>query len=175
MFLCFQTIRMQQQRLTDLKKTLQRELKVQTLPNDDQPLSDSESVRPLGRTLAESRSHSAVSLNHASSNSSAPHSVSSSRTTPSLLYTNSAKISIDATLMGSAGQSLMVHNAASNNTGGHKKRKPPFNAKGEYDHTQDLNLEYLKHVVLKFMLSREAEVRLHKMGAFISRRTLRTI
>ena len=121
---------MQQQRLIDLKKTLQRELKVQNV--DDQTYSDSESSRAPHRSLAESRSHSAASIPGAVQ---APPRVTQSGLT-------------DATLTGSAGQPLRTTNGSNY----------PFNADGEYDLSLDVNLEYLKHVVLKFVLSRESEV-----------------
>ena len=51
-----QTIKMQQQRLTDLKKTLQREFKVQALPNDSE-------LTPPAAPLAKSSS-TPQGLNH---------------------------------------------------------------------------------------------------------------
>lgn len=137
----FQTIKIQQQRLTDLKKTLQRELKVQSMPNDDQPLSDSESVRAPSRSLAEARSNSAASLHHSASSLHPPQNFP--RVTPSSLMN-----STEATLMGSMGMPLKANN----------NHHQPFNSHGEYDLSLDVNLEYLKHVVLKFVLSRETEV-----------------
>lgn len=124
------TLKKQEQRLTDLKKTLQRELKVQALPNDDPVVMDgSLQTPPLQRkNLTESP-----------------------RTSPKLSVEN---IVTDP------------YNSSHKQSDFHVKTgfKPSANSVGEiYDGRgahpleKDINFQYLKHVVLKFMLSRESE------------------
>ncbi|KAJ8311251.1 hypothetical protein KUTeg_011208 [Tegillarca granosa] len=125
------TLKKQEQRLTDLKKTLQRELKVQALPNDDPVVMDgSLQTPPLQRkNLTESP-----------------------RTSP-------PKLSVENVVTD-------PYNSSHKQSDFHVKTgfKPSANSVGEiYDGRgahpleKDINFQYLKHVVLKFMLSRESE------------------
>ncbi|KAJ8311239.1 hypothetical protein KUTeg_011196 [Tegillarca granosa] len=125
------TLKKQEQRLTDLKKTLQRELKVQALPNDDPVVMDgSLQTPPLQRkNLTESP-----------------------RTSP-------PKLSVENIVTD-------PYNSSHKQSDFHVKTgfKPSANSVGEiYDGRgahpleKDINFQYLKHVVLKFMLSRESE------------------
>jgi len=156
---------MLQQRLTELKKTLQRELKVQTLPNDEATgcLMTSSSSKDLN--------HQVLGTNNVSNNHKQEHS------TP-------ASIAVTA-------QDRLDHHLPYHHHHHHTKRSnfvlkhapvSEFNPryptipqdalssqhtqnstlKGHYcdpkDFSYDINFEYLKHVVLKFLLSREHEV-----------------
>ena len=122
---------MQQQRLSDLKKTLQREFKVQSLPNDE-----------------------AVENNHTMD------SVPETEVPPHLALYKS-KPSKDSWSRMSRAASLTSLNSTRtldklpSVPGNKNSRGLPSKGLDELD---DVNFEYLKHVVLKFMLSRESEV-----------------
>ncbi|XP_064649505.1 golgin subfamily A member 1-like isoform X2 [Lineus longissimus] len=104
------TIKMQQQRLTDLKKTLQRELKVQSLPNDE---PDAREPEPSVPKPNQNRSDPKVPPNKSA--------------------LNSNNFDID------------YYNSH------------PMPSSMKLDMGPEVNFKYLKHVVLKFMLSRESE------------------
>lgn len=117
-------LKMQQQKLTDLRKTLQKELKVQALPNDDVQNENRETSQtpPLKR-----KSSVGQSMNLSSSFAKLPHE--------------------------SYAKNLEIRPTRSNydlpvNV------SDPFHVKAD---EKDVNFQYLKHVVLKFMLSRENE------------------
>ena len=135
---------MQQQRLSDLKKTLQRELKVQALPNDEpvtvkQDTADS-TKRSSSPTLNPNIYPGHVEL-ASMSNGNHPHISTSSSTKP---------LEVPITVR-------------SNGLSSHKRTRSALSLQqGDRDEGltlwQDTNFEYLKHVVLKFVLSREHEV-----------------
>ncbi|GAB1603147.1 golgin subfamily A member 1-like isoform X2 [Argonauta hians] len=120
------TLKSQQQKLIDLRKTLQKELKVQALPNDNNlPTDNREQVThtpPLKR-----KNNLEQSVNISSSFNKLPHEAYAKS-----LELNSMRSHSD----------LPVHGSDS------------FRVKAD---EKDVNFLYLKHVVLKFMLSRENE------------------
>ena len=167
------TIKMQQQRLSDLKKTLQREFKVQALPNDDpnhllppagvvpgvaHPVSPTgklskSSSTPQGlNTLPDNYIHKPVFRNSMGVTSS-----SSSSGTPSSAAAAAAQLAqrqMDVLqLVKNGGDNPMIPTAGSTVR---DLRSGGVNHGLEYN--RDINFEYLRHVVLKFMLSRETEV-----------------
>lgn len=99
-----------QQRLNDMKKTLQKELKYQSLPNDKQPTS----------------------------------------TEPSLTQQESDN-SINKTVLNKRVSSSCLNGF---------KLKQPVNSAQLSNLHDDVNFKYLKHVVFKFLTSREYEVNL---------------
>lgn len=122
--------------MKDLRQTLQRELKVQVLPNDE--LSDDNTSSPsMSRKFpmrnAASSNGSQFSLSISSSLTSTSQ---SSITTPSSFATAAVKPMTNSVVPVSDQRGLVVRR----------------------DLEQDVNFQYLKHVVLKFMLSRESEV-----------------
>ena len=127
-----QQIKVQQQRMTDLKKTLQRELKVQALPNDEM-----ESNNLVGQ---HSHSLSMDSLNN--------HTVSTdSRSSPVPMLQTSGSVTRN-----------MHTNKYIEKQLDRASPEPPRRASSRRQYEEDVNFAYLKHVVLKFMLSRESEV-----------------
>ena len=116
---------MQQQRLTDLKKTLQRELKVQTLPNDE---------------LANGSSDTEIS--QSKTNSSTNHQAPTAG-----VNTSHQTLTPEAALISHKSTHSPVPVRKSRNA------HPELEEQGP-----EVNIMYLKHVVLKFILSREAEV-----------------
>ncbi|XP_021354989.1 golgin subfamily A member 1-like [Mizuhopecten yessoensis] len=123
-------LKKQEQRLADLKKTLQRELKVQALPNDE-PIV----VR------------SASDQNLLSQRLTPP-----SRTSPPKDYVNNVGGL-------SPNRLLEVRNSPND-----RKSVSVHMPGGDNSLDNEVNFQYLKHVVLKFMLSREAEA-LHLIRA----------
>lgn len=122
---CLQALKMQQQKLTDLRKTLQKELKVQALPNDDLHNENRETSQtpPLKR-----KNSLGQSMNLSTSLTKLPHEIYAKN-----LQIRPARSNCD----------LPVNVSDS------------FHVKAD---EKDVNFQYLKHVVLKFMLSRENEV-----------------
>eukprot|EP00106_Octopus_bimaculoides_P023191 XP_014790633.1 PREDICTED: golgin subfamily A member 1-like isoform X3 [Octopus bimaculoides] len=118
------TLKSQQQKLIDLRKTLQKELKVQALPNDNLPPDnrDSSNTPPLKR-----KNNLEQSVNISTSLNKLPHEA----------YAKSLELNHMRTH-----SDLPVHATDS------------FRVKAD---EKDVNFLYLKHVVLKFMLSRENE------------------
>ncbi|XP_059139823.1 golgin subfamily A member 1-like [Physella acuta] len=141
------TVKKQEQTLKDLRTTLQREFKVQSLPNDeglDQTGNNTSSTSPsLSRRIDsyqqqqfyQQNSHQPNSTRNSSYNSpsAAVLAVQSSSNTMTLT-SSSSSVPCGAT------DALTVHTT---------------NVKRDLD--KDVNFLYLKHVVLKFMLSRESE------------------
>ena len=151
---------MLQQRLTELKKTLQRELKVQSLPNDELSgrLTPSSSSKDLNHQVTATNS---LSNSHRQDHSS-PASISVT-----------AQDGVDHQGHHHTKRSNFMHKHQSASE--HNLRYPAMpqdalwnqrtqnsSVKGHYcdpkDFSYDINFEYLKHVVLKFLLSREHEV-----------------
>ena len=180
----FQALKKQEQRLSDLKKTLQRELKVQSLPNDE----------PLDPKLA-ALTPPLPRKNLSTRNSDPYHSRQSSQERQ--LFVNDSHVrdghfhdslhsqnSLERTLGGqgqssyrtqghipgqygrqsSVGDNVIelnsdhasVYSSQRSHSGNSRTMGMP-----EWDtrHLEkDINFQYLKHVVMKFMLSRESEV-----------------
>ncbi len=133
-------MKVQQQRMTDLKKTLQRELKVQALPNDE-----------LGENsnLVSQHTHS-MSMD----------SLSSTQTVaPSAAAAADARSSPVPMLQTSGSVTRNMHtNKYIERQLERASPEPVRRATSRRHYEEDVNFAYLKHVVLKFMLSRESEV-----------------
>ena len=117
---------MQQQRLTDLKKTLQKELKVQSLPNDE-PSTNHEALKAA----------SVPTNNLPATPRVVTQAVVPPTTTPR------------PTTRPTQPDGMLDHRRTS--------RGSSSSVPGE-ELIHDVNFQYLKHVVLKFMLSRDHEV-----------------
>ena len=120
--------------MSDLKKTLQRELKVQALPNDE--------MTEPSNNLVSQHSHS-VSMDALNSKS------------------------LAANVNNSAAPMLQTSGSVTRNMHTNKyierqleraSPEPVRRSSSRRIHEEDVNFTYLKHVVLKFMLSRESEV-----------------
>ena len=121
--------------MSDLKKTLQRELKVQSLPNDE--MTDSNNL-----VSQHSRSISMDSLN-------------------TQTITNESRGSPVPMLQTSASVTRNMHtNKYIEKQLDRASPEPARRASSRKKFEEDVNFTYLKHVVLKFMLSRESEVSL---------------
>jgi len=196
-------IKKQEQRLSDLKKLMQRELKI-TPPPSDSDLTTTPSVlgqkaAMSGRSVSHLRNSSSVSMDSvsaagihtsatqadtASALSQCGMSVMSMRNESGVAAgihksaTCQADLSSPATLSISDQHTVNGHYTPTNcdssrfvrsqksGAGGYRS---PFGSQAgvvmsptdcEYDFVRELNFKYLRHVVLKFMLSREAEVTL---------------
>lgn len=156
----FQVVKKQEQTLKDLRVTLQRELKVQALPNDESSDMTTSSSASNSRSrshkfdtnlqpdlqqyhqqkqyLRQQNYHQPSIVHTDSTNSALPAVLSVQGSSLSNMVTLTAMSSSVPT---SATDALMVHTS---------------NVKRELD--KDINFLYLKHVILKFMLSRESEV-----------------
>ena len=158
-FHCSQTIKQQQHRLNDLKKLLQRELKVQTIPSDSQP-SVTGTV-----TYGNTRTKDVLPAVHAFTpqfDARNPHQVAPAqpRTSNSVPVTQLPNCSqnnagFTPTLISSSSSSLVT---SKNNQSCDSCQRPYCAELDEGNYITDTNFRYLKHVVLKFMLSRETEV-----------------
>lgn len=180
---CFKALKKQEQRLNDLKKTLQRELKVQSLPSDD-PIDAKVAALtpPLPRKNSTSRS------THNGDNVPKTRRMNSHERSP--LPGNSVTDMLEASEVGNSygtpdffvGQgthpglrNMMDKNIYGANSshatipvndrtsGGYsvshsKSRTSSINEFDTRHLEKDINFQYLKHVVMKFMLSREHEV-----------------
>ncbi|XP_045204857.2 golgin subfamily A member 1-like isoform X2 [Mercenaria mercenaria] len=173
-------LKKQEQRLNDLKKTLQRELKVQSLPNDE-PLDPK--VAALTPPLP--RKNSLTQKTHNSEHPTRTRRISSHERSPipgetvmdsidginvslgtqdffvgdSLQHkSNSDRIPYSvlnshATISVSDSRGSASHHGAYSSHSGHGRIR-----EFETRHLEkDINFQYLKHVVMKFMLSREHE------------------
>ena len=189
-----QTIKKLQQRLTDLKKTLQRELNVQTLPNDDvtdhlttghdhsrpnqQYSSASSKQQTLTSAAAAAALHVTNGYNSGTAGSSGDERSPSSFPVTSRahaalhkhsLYAN-ATSNISASDLADFAGTFKNNPSASSKDSGHKSSAVAAVAAtrssrtGALDYERDINFNYLRHVVLKFMLSRESEA-LHLIKA----------
>ncbi|KAL8598143.1 hypothetical protein ACOMHN_043214 [Nucella lapillus] len=142
------TLKKQEQTVKDLRQTLQRELRVQALPNDD--ASDDNNVpspstarRLLPPAPRQTGPPASLSLQPACTSSSLVLLSSSSAVLP---VSSSSSMS-SSTTAAVKPMTLMPFMQVSQERGIVVRR----------DLEQDINFQYLKHVVLKFMLSREAE------------------
>lgn len=128
-----------QQRLNDMKKTLQRELKYQSLPNESKKISSLESVTCVNTPSAVQQI-----------NSSKPGEQTAPNFTP--LLNSSAPPQ-------STQNNHQLQNRRTSSTIGFTHK--PFNNtnnNAQLSHLHDdVNFKYLKHVVLKFLTSREYE------------------
>lgn len=156
----FQTVKKQEQTLKDLRVTLQRELKVQALPNDDtfesahsngsftpsMPPRMSSHLQQKQRPQESQQFQQLKSLQH--------HDYQQISSTPGLSgnSTVAAVLSVQA-----SSSSVLTLTAASASVSSDAALTARTNTvKKELD--KDVNFLYLKHVILKFMLSRETEV-----------------
>lgn len=118
-----------QQRLNDMKKTLQKELKYQSLPNET------------------------ITVTHSPSSTQSKQSISSS---PS----NHQTIEIKPSESTSLTNTNNINNKRISNHSNLSRKSSTFNANNNLSNLHDdVNFKYLKHVVLKFVTSREYEVR----------------
>ena len=205
-------LKKQEQTLKDLRVTLQRELKVQALPNDEvqeppsaagQPNSGAttiggrfDSSAVAGRSSSPAFYNSSSSSlsqqqhqNHSNyhhynhphtnmnqSNFMHGHSGSSSAPSfsPAVTSTNpsAAVLSVQSSLpyAGSASSSAVVSLTAHSPSvpSGAQDSLTTHTASVKRELDKDVNFMYLKHVVLKFMLSREAEVSVYQAIPFVS-------
>ena len=179
-----QALKKQEQKINDLKKTLQRELKVQSLPNDE-PMDPKlvTGTPPLTRKTHAKHEHNSRTRKHSAHERSPVLGEGLSDISESPVPTlgqqdffvgenflpgksgphghsyganGNAANSYHATISVSDNQhashgSYSVHSAG----GGVRTVRSEF----ETRHLEkDINFQYLKHVVMKFMLSREHEV-----------------
>lgn len=178
----------QEQRLNDLKKTLQRELKVQSLPNDD-PIDPK--VAALTPPLPRKNSTSRSSDSHPKTRRMNSHERSPlpSESMPDSLDMSSNnsygtqdyfvgqnnshpgyRPGLDRSLFGASGShaTISVNDSVRSSPHGsysvQQNRSRTSSVTNEFDtrHLEkDINFQYLKHVVMKFMLSREHEVSIY--------------
>ena len=141
-----QTIKKLQQRISDLKKTLQRELNVQSLPNDD--VTDDAHLRKNGVSPAQLSTNGYGAYAGSSGDEREPRVTRASANAPAMLP-------VPSSTMLSALPSNRAHPQPS-------RGRTDAGDRLEYD--RDINFDYLRHVVLKFMLSRESEA-LHLIKA----------
>ena len=120
--------------MSDLKKTLQRELKVQSLPNDE--MTDS-------NNLVSQHSHS-ISMDSLNTQTIA----NESRSSPVPMLQTSASVTRN------------MHTNKYIEKQLDRASPEPARRASSRKKFEDVNFTYLKHVVLKFMLSRESEVSL---------------
>ena len=153
---------MQQQRLSDLKKTLQRELKVQALPNDDIPdnipssnggyIPGPGAQAPTTQTSkSDPRTNNVPTLTPSAS---VPSSLNS------LSVLNSLEALTPKNMVGpspySANARFLLNSSSGANMQLIPRRLP--DADDPFADCRDVNFQYLKHVVMKFLLSQESEV-----------------
>ena len=135
---------MQQQRMADLKKTLQREFKVQALPNDDHPPLPPAGGAPLSKSSSTPQGLNMLPDNYVHKK---PNFTNSSG-----MATNHMQRQVD----------MILHNGGAGTGAGANGDRGQTRGNNHGAHTmeynRDINFEYLRHVVLKFMLSRETEV-----------------
>lgn len=187
-----QTIKKLQHRMADLKKTLQRELNVQALPNDEDPTTGKTFNNKLtingagghSRNGSATLSSKDIGAIHHSSNNLSPYQNTDygSRTgnTGSLPVSSSVTVNVDrrkyydgaSDFSGSDMENLVINNSTTNNKRNNMKNStynPTTTAAFSKDfpnstntyagvhYERDVNFDYLKHVIMKFMLSRETE------------------
>ena len=160
-------LKKKEQRLTDLKKTLQRELKVQGKSGDEPSIKRSQSplrdqmengnsnsrlspqLPPVVNTRRDSNDHRGRSqspprvheMNHLSSSSPAVlEDISIQEAAASRTFAESQH-RVQSLRDSMSGRTSLVNSAADMNS-----------------LEKDVNFQYLKHVIIKFMLSRESEV-----------------
>ncbi|XP_052674335.1 golgin subfamily A member 1-like isoform X2 [Crassostrea angulata] len=159
-------LKKQEQRLSDLKKTLQRELKVQALPNDqpmnirsESPLRDQtgatnqaphqslQQIHSDGFHNGGTRSRAPPSPNFTSAGNFLPAESNLSPSSPAVLHDISS-------VQHSAQFQERVQSLQDSIEG---RGYIPNSAADMNSLEKDINFQYLKHVVMKFMLSRESE------------------
>lgn len=194
-------IKKQDQRLSDLKKLMQRELKMTPPPgDDDQPVAQSAASQTSVscRSLVHARNGSSVSVDLVLAGVHAPAettlSVSQSGASLSDVRSGGSSVSVDmasdaavhncstspADLQSPATLSISDQHTVNGqftptncdlarslrgqrSSAGDQRSHAGIvmsPADCEYDFVRELNFKYLRHVVLKFMLSREPEVKL---------------
>nr|XP_022327021.1 golgin subfamily A member 1-like isoform X1 [Crassostrea virginica] len=157
-------LKKQEQRLSDLKKTLQRELKVQALPND-QPM-DIRSQSPQRDQIGVPNTTQAPQFSQQQLDS-FQNGGSRGRAPPSPNFSNNAT-PLETNL--SAGSPAVLHDISSVQHSARLQdrvkslqdsiegRANILNSAANMNSLEkDINFQYLKHVVMKFMLSRDAE------------------
>ncbi|XP_062622379.1 golgin subfamily A member 1-like [Saccostrea cucullata] len=156
-------LKKQEQRLSDLKKTLQRELKVQALPND-QPMnirSQSPLREQSGVTtsqIPQSQQHQLDGIHNGGARGRTPPSPNYSSVVPSgetSLTPSSPAVLHD---ISSVQHITQTHERVKSLQDSIEGRGNILNSAANMNSLEkDINFQYLKHVVMKFMLSREAE------------------
>jgi len=199
-------IKKQDQRLSDLKKLLQRELKM-VPPTGDDDLTATQSTSAMsGRSLSHIRNNSSVSVDSVSAVGICTSEMSQSSMALNdhgIDVRNGSGLSLDlssaagihksataqvdvtspATLSISDQHTVngqhtptncsTTRSARGQRSGSRGQRSSAgsqagvvmSSAESEYDFVRELNFKYLRHVVLKFMLSREAEVMMTHFAA----------
>jgi len=180
-------IKKQDQRLSDLKKLMQRELKIAPPPSDDD-LITAQSASGSGRSMIHLRNSSSVSVDSLSAVgihviatpaetvsplSQSGMSVMSVRNGSSMAVSSASAAGIHKAVTSPAtlsisdqhtvnGQYTSTSCDSSRSVRGQRSQAGVMMSPAdcEYDFVRELNFKYLRHVVLKFMLSREAEVTL---------------
>lgn len=157
-----QIIKKQDQRLMDLKKLVQRELRVTSSANSDQPLlANGSGVQSSADSLAQAFDSTdampAPAFIHPGVGSAVAATLPISH---SFTHGNARNTTLFAEDLESVPRK--------DRSGGSSRVLARFNPQGieddgQYDFTRELNFKYLRHVVLKFMLSRETEVRVHRL------------
>ncbi|KAI0211541.1 hypothetical protein LSAT2_003644 [Lamellibrachia satsuma] len=150
-------IKQQQQRLNDLKKLLQRELKVQTMPSEQSTMTG-------GTTCANSRTKDILPAVHGSTTQlnelQTRHQVAPVQPDVSALHSSVAQLPNWSQNNAAFTSSMMTPSSlvSSKSTLACDSCHRPYcdELDGE-DYITDTNFQYLRHVVLKFMLSRETE------------------
>ena len=191
-------IKKQDQRISDLKKLMQRELKIAPPLLGDDDLTVTGQTTMSGRSLSHHRNSSSVSVDSISAvgihTSATPSSLPQSGLSVTSVndVRNGGSVTVDlaemyksatcqATNLPSSpatldisdqlavnGQHTPTINSGSSRSvrgqrsghGGHRSQAGVVMSPADcdYDFVRELNFRYLRHVVLKFMLSREAEV-----------------
>ena len=143
--------------MTDLKRTLQRELNVQSLPNDEVPDQGRDSPKQHFHQPASNKRDLEVAAHLTNGHNS--YATSSGDERPSLpTASSSAKAAHKHSLYTNAAESISTADL-SEFMGGNFRTKKHHTSKstGVLKYQRDFNFDYLRHVVLKFMLSRESE------------------
>ncbi|XP_025112977.1 golgin subfamily A member 1-like isoform X1 [Pomacea canaliculata] len=137
------TLKKQEQTVKDLRQTLQRELKIQTLPNDD---ASDDSTIPSPAMVRKLYPQKGTGISNASASNMgfSTGSQFSSASSPS----SAATLSLSSSTTAAVKPMTVSSVTQISDTRGMVVRR---------DLEQDINFQYLKHVVLKFMLSRESE------------------
>ncbi|CAL1540795.1 unnamed protein product [Lymnaea stagnalis] len=143
-------LKKQEQTLKDLRTTLQRELKVQSLPNDeglDQTGNNTTSTSPSLSRRYDSYQQQQQSLQHNYSQ-------------PNLLRNNNSMSNPTAAVLPvqlSSSNMMTLTSSSSSVPSGATDALTAHTTHVKRELDKDVNFQYLKHVVLKFMLSRESE------------------
>ncbi|XP_052795275.1 golgin subfamily A member 1-like [Mya arenaria] len=175
------TLKKQEQKINDLKKTLQRELKVQSLPNDE-PIDPNVAALtpPLGRKNSFKHEHSTRTRKHSQHDRSPipGEGLTESTNSPNVSFGQQDFFLGQSFTPGKPGSHGHSYGANSNSSyhatisvneaqnssniqsaySVHKGNVPTPRREFDMRHLEkDINFQYLKHVVMKFMLSREHE------------------